>query len=164
MNKINIETFEDQKKANFKIYIDEKLEFEAKGLIFNNTGDLMDEIGRYYEKYISAKQPEKKIIKGPAKYAGYFEMSQAIEAIPTNEQFTSKDLARLIVDETSSKFAQTQANISSALSAFETSKWHPDWLEIVGKQGRSRLYKKNKVISNRQIEEDLRKAVKKSYQ
>jgi len=161
MNKINIETYENEKKANFKIYIDEKLELDVKGLRYNNTNDLMDEITRSYERYTSNNRPKQKVTKGTAKYAGYYEMAQAIEMIPTNKQFTSKDMARLIVDETSSKFGGTHANISAALSTFEKSKY-PSWLEVIGKQGRSKLYKKNRDVTTRQIEADLRRAAKNS--
>ena len=163
MNKITIETFENEKKANFKIYIDEKLEFDAKGLTFKNTGDLMDEIGRQYERHISTKQPGKKVQKGVAKYAGYYEISQAIEIIPKNEQFTSKDLTRLITDETSSKFKGTHANISATLSAFKIAKWYPDYLKDEGMRDRSRLYMKTKDVPAKQIEEDLKKAAKKAW-
>lgn len=163
MNKINIETYENEKKANFKIYIDEKLEFDAKGLIFKNTSDLMDEIGRHYERYISTKQTGKKVQKGIAKYAGYYEIAQAIEIMPKNEQFTSKDLVRLIVDETSSKFRGTHANISATLSAFKIANWYPDYLKVEGMRGRSRLYMKTKDVPAKQIESDFRKAAKKAW-
>ncbi len=163
MNKINIETNENEKKANYKIYIDDKLELDVKGLRYNNTIDLMDEISKKYERYISTKQPEKTITKGLAKYAGYYEIAQTIEIIPFNQPFTTKELARLIVDESSPKFLQTHANISAVFSAFKNPKFCPNWLEVTGMSGRSRLYKKNRAISAEKIESDLREAAKKAW-
>jgi len=77
--------------------------------------------------------------------------------IPVNETFITKDIARQIVDETNQKFDQTLANISSFFSPFKKTEY-PAWLEVVGKQGRSRLYRKKKDVSSREIEVDLGKA------
>lgn len=155
MNKINIETYENEKKANYKIYIDDKLELEVKGFKYNSTDELMDWITRSYEQYISTQKSEGTVNMGGAKYAGYYEISQAIEIIPINEQFTTKDIARNIVPETNSKFTQTNANISAVFSAFKNTQY-PNWLKVIGMKGRSRLYQKTKAVSSSQIERDLR--------
>lgn len=164
MNKINIETYENEKKANYEIYIDGKLELGVKGLRYNNTSDLMDEITRKYERYISTKPPEKTVMKGSAKYAGYYEIAQTVEIVPIIQPFTTKELAKLIVDETSSKFPQTHANISAVFSAFRDPKHCPNWLEVVGMRGRSREYRKKRNVPAKEIEMDIRKAVKKAWQ
>lgn len=159
MNKINIETYENEKKANYKIYIDDKLELEVIGFKYNSTDELMDWITRSYEQYISTQKSEGTVNMGGAKYAGYYEIAQAIEIIPINEQFTTKDIARHIAPETSSKFPQTNANISATFSAFKKYKY-PSWLKVIGMKGRARLYEKTQKKSSKQIEEDLRDAGK----
>lgn len=163
MNKINIETYENEKKANYKIYIDEKLELEVKGFRYKNTNELMDWISRSYERYISTLQPTTTVNMGGAKFAGYYEVAQAIEMLPDNQPFTTRDIARNIVDEVSPKFRQTHANISADLSAFKEPEDYPDWLEVVGMKGRAREYKKTRDVSAKEIENDLRKAAKKAW-
>lgn len=163
MNKINIEINENERKADYQILINEKLEHEVKGLRFNDNNEIMDWVNRSYNQCISIKKPEKKVDKGSAKFAGYYAIAQAIAFRRINASFTTKDLATNIDNPANKSFTQTSANISAALSAFKKSNWYPDWLKVIGMRGRSREYMKTKDVSTREIEDDLRKAAKKAW-
>ena len=121
----------------------------------------MDEISRSYERYVTTRQPETRIIKGPAKFAGLSEVSQAMAMIPVNTSFTTKDITRMIVPETSSKFTQTNANISANFSVFKKANYYPNWLEVLGMRGRSREYRKTKNVTAKDVEKEIRNTAKK---
>ena len=163
MKKIIIEIDETKKKADYQISINGEIEHEVKGLKFGDNDEILDWLGRSLRQLTVIKHPDKTIIKGNAKFAGYSEVSQAMAMIPVNEPFTTKDVTRIIVPEISSKFTQTNANISADFSAFKIANWYPDYLKVEGMRGRSRLYVKTKDVPAKQIEDDLRKAAKKAW-
>jgi len=159
-----MEINEKQKVANYTISKNGKVEHEVKGLRFKDDSELMDWVLKSYKQCLSSSDHvDTSITRGGARYAGYYEVAQAIEKIPVGQLFTTRDVAKFIFDERDTKFSQTHANISADLSAFNKIKWYPDWLEVVGQRGRARLYKKRKDISAKQIEDDMRKAAKQAW-
>lgn len=163
MLEIKIEINEQQKTANYKISKNGRIEHEVKGLPYKSNNELWEWVARSFEQYLSSENQNTAIEWGHAIYAGYYEVAQAIRRIPVGQPFTTRDVAKIIVDERSNKFPQTHANISADFSAFNKAGWYPNWLEVTGQRGRARVYKKKKDISANQIEEDLKEAAKRAW-
>lgn len=150
MIQINIEWDKKRKSASYTIRGENVEEHSVKGIKAENFDDIFPWIKLWYARVCESDI----LIKSTAKYAGYTEIAEAVSQIEVGKEFTTSDVAEKIVSKNSPKFSQTRANISSLFSLIPKTK--VDWITVVGKRGRSRIYRKTKGLSIQDLEKRLR--------